>query len=126
MSCHLCSQSSHRGVGVARHYNLVVYFIGNDENPVPDAEPAHALHFLPGPYAAGRVVGIAQDEGSHFRVGKSVLQIVPVYSVGAIGIDERTCLHLAPLISDGGEETIIDGGGHQHFVARQANRPDDC
>ena len=119
---------AHRGigrVGVSRHHELAVDFVGDDGHAVAQADVAQAGQFVARPHAACGVVGVAEQHDLHARVGRTAFQVVEVHAVGLVFIDEGTFLHRASVVADGGEETVVHGRLHQHLVARCGERLDD-
>ena len=123
----LCRNGGERDVGVAWHDELVVDLIGDDVDMVPQADVCDPQQFLPGPYAASRVVGVAEDICHDLWVGALLLKAGPVEMVFAVFTHQkRGFRHLASDVADTGEETIIDGSGDKHLVARHGQCLDDA
>ena len=47
---------------------FAVDLVGDDEDPVLQADPADALHLLAGPHAPGGVVRVAQEHDRGLRI----------------------------------------------------------
>ena len=65
---------------VAGHHQLAVYLVGDDPHAMAQADVVHACELLACPHPSGGVVGVAEHEQLHPRVGGLALHVVEVHT----------------------------------------------
>ena len=97
---------------------LFVYFVGDDEDAVPQTDPGDAFELRAPPHAADRVVRAAQDEEIDIVLDDFLFKIVKVDFVASVFEPERVVDECAPIVADDVRKRIVDGLLDEYGIAR--------
>ena len=95
---------------------IVVDFVGDDEDVVLLAESIQLLQFLSCPHTAAGVVGGAQQHSPGLG-GDCFFHGIPVHGVIAVLVMEGHIQQHTAFIGGGAKEGAVHRRAHQHFVA---------
>ena len=129
----LFGQAGKRDMSRCWHLQVGMNFVAGDENPVPQAYFAHRAKLLRRPGPAGRIVWITQQKQLYARIGDFAFQVFKVHFVGEITLvvfanrytAERIFKHIATLIADGREKTVVGRRLDDYLVAWRAKGTND-
>ena len=121
---------SHGTELMTRYDEFAVNLIADNAHLIAVTEVGHVLQFLASPHASSRVVGVAEQEDSALLVCTFFFEICPVH-FETIGVTlcvviqlQHTFKHLAPIVLDAGEETVVVGRQDENLLARHSERLD--
>ena len=114
-----------RRVLVARHNDVAVYFVRQDEHSVLQADVAHTAQFVSSPRTSGRVMGVAQQEELDLRVGGTPLEVVKINCISAVGVNQLVVFHHTAVVPYGRKEAVVNRRLHKHLVTGNGHRLDD-
>ena len=97
---------------------VAVDLVGHYPEPVLFDDGRHAAQFLLGPDAAGGVVGIAEHQQLHVRIGGLRLKVLPVHGEAAVFLPQGRGHQLNAVVFTGVEEESV-GRRHGQDLAVQ-------
>ena len=97
--------------------DILMYLVGEDVDPVFQADIQHLFQLVFAPDPAHRIVGRGHDEGPHVVFRDLPLEIGEVDAVAAVVVYERVFDEHAAGVGDRAMKGVVDRGLQQHRVA---------
>lgn len=106
---------------------LAVDLVGEDDDIGALADLCHLAQLLGGPYPAGGVVGVAEEEEADAAGTDGFLKGLEVDGAGlCLGVPCQGEVHEGAVgVADAAEETVVGGGEGQHGIALAAETLED-
>ncbi len=110
---------------VARHHEVHVDFVGNDDQIFPFCERRERLEFAARVHAADRVGGAAEDQESRVRLEPFLHVVDGEAKPAVVTFPERTPQDAPIIVGDQADQRTVGRHGHEDAVTRFREQQDD-